>query len=219
MLSTSRGRLLLCSLALIAAGLGLCAVAGRRRERMQASGEAGASFQMLTKTAFSKGVAMAALSGVFSACFNIGFALTLEIAKVAERMGASPANSSFAIWALIMPAGFFPTLLYCVYQLKRNASFGLFRERARNWLYALVMGSLWILSVSLYGAGAIWIGTRGASVGWPVLMSVTVISANVLGFATGEWKGVHTLTRLHVYGGLAALLGAVYLAGLAGIRA
>jgi L-rhamnose-H+ transport protein len=219
LLFTLRGTLLVSSLVLIALGLGLFAVAGRDRERMQALGGSQARFLTPNRTAFGKSAAIAVVSGVFSACFNIGFALTTEIAKTAEKMGASPSISSFAIWALIMPAGFLPTLLYCLRALKRNGSFGLFREGAINWLYALVMGGAWILSVALYGAGAIWIGARGASIGWPVLMSVTVISANALGFAAGEWKGAPTRTRLNLSMGLAALLGAVYLAGLAGIGA
>lgn len=116
-----------------------------------------------------------------------------------------------------MPAGFVPTLAYCAHLLRRNRSFGLFRAGGRNWTYALLMGGMWMLSVGLYGAGANRIGNGGAAIGWPILMSVTVIASTALGFASGEWRGVRGGTRRYLSAGLAALVGAVCLASSAGL--
>ena len=85
-----------------------------------------------------------------------------------------------------------------------------------NWVYGAGMSVMWILSVKFYGMGANYIGRRGATIGWPILMSVTIGSASILGFMAGEWKGTPRSVRAGVYSGLAALLGAILLASSAG---
>jgi L-rhamnose-H+ transport protein len=215
MFGSIRGAVLLASLALILGALVLCAIAGRRREAMK---DAGAAYRTLTRTGFGKGLLIALLAGVLSACFNIGFAVTTSISAAAERFGAPKTMSTFSVWALIMGAGFVPSLVYCVYLIWRNGSLSRFRTDGRNFLHVLVMGGLWILGVALYGAGATYLGDRGATVGWPILMSVTILTANAIGLISGEWKGVGTDVRRCLYAGLALLLAAVVLAGVAGVQ-
>jgi L-rhamnose-H+ transport protein len=217
MLATARGGRLLGGLAAVVFGLILCAIAGRRREAAQ-NLSGGSGHQILTRTGFRRGLLMSVLSGVLSACFNIGFAFTAGISQAAERKGASGPDATFAIWAVIMGAGFIPSLLYCMLGFRRNASFGLFRLAPVNWLWAVVMGALWIFGVKLYGDGAVRIGALGATIGWPVLMSSTIITANAIGYASGEWNNTSTRIRLYLFAGLAALVAAVILAGSAGLQ-
>jgi L-rhamnose-H+ transport protein len=216
-LSTGRGLRLLASLIAIIFGLLLCGIAGRRREALDAQ-SGGPQYRILTRTAFRKGLLISLLAGVFSACFNIGFVLTAEISKAAVRHGADPLDATFSIWAIIMSAGFLPSLLYCLRLFRQNGSFSLFRTRPRNWAYAVAMGFLWIGGVKLYGSGAVRIGAAGALIGWPILMSFTIITANVLGFVSGEWEKTGRSTRVYLYAGLAVLVGAVILAGSAGTQ-
>jgi L-rhamnose-H+ transport protein len=211
--NTNRGWQLLASLALILAGLVFCALAGMKRDKL------GSSHQMLTGTGFGKGLTISLLAGILSACFNIGFALTADISRTAEQLGASKSMSAFAVWVLIMGAGFLPSLVYCLYLARRNRSFSLYRFAHRNWLIVFLMGLLWVLSVALYGIGATNIGPQGASIGWPILMSSTILTANGVGIWSGEWRGIGTavVTR-YLYVGLALLLAAVILAGLGGVH-
>jgi L-rhamnose-H+ transport protein len=215
MFETHRAAVLLASLALILGALILCAIAGRRREMMKG---AGAAYQTLTRTRFRKGLLLAVLAGLLSACFNIGFAVTRSISASAERFGAPRTMSTFSVWALIMNAGFLPSLAYCLYLIRRNGSLPKFRADRQNVLYVLIMGVLWILGVALYGAGATFLGDRGATVGWPILMSVTILTANGIGLLSGEWKGVGPDILRRLYAGLTLLLAAVVLAGMAGIQ-
>ena len=210
-----RETVLLASIALILGALIFCAIAGRRREAMK---DAGAAYQTLTRTGFGRGLLIAVLAGVLSACFNIGFAVTTSISAAAERFGAPKTMSTFSVWALIMGAGFIPSLVYCVYLIRRNKSLSRFKTDRKNVWYVLLMGVLWILGVALYGAGATFLGDRGATVGWPILMSVTILTANAIGLLSGEWKGVGDDIMRRLYAGLALLLGAVVLAGIAGVQ-
>jgi L-rhamnose-H+ transport protein len=215
LLATSRGIRLLASLVAILLGLVLCAIAGRRRETLDMQ-SGGPQYRILTRTAFRRGLLISLLAGVFSACFNIGFALMDQISESAIRLGSDPGNAAFSIWALIMAAGFLPNLGYCLWLFRQNGSASFFRETPRNWIYAVAMGLLWIAGVKFYGSGVIKIGAAGALIGWPILMALTIITANFLGFLTGEWKKTTWLTQVYVYAGLSVLIGAVILAGSAG---
>ena len=211
---TPRGSKLLASLALIVLGLSLCAIAGSKRDT---AGSDAPRFRILIRTHFKKGLLICLLSGVLSACFNIGFALTAEISKTAERLGASPTDATFAIWALILGAGFLPSAGYTFYLMKKNRSFKLFRTKHINWSYAFLMGVLWVVAVKLYGTGAVHIGESGATIGWPIVMGATIISANLFGILFAEWRGLDRTTMAFLYSGLAILLAAVLLAGSAGV--
>jgi hypothetical protein len=51
------------------------------------------------------------------------------------------------------------------------------------------MGTLWMLGfVSFYDSGTTRVGPLASSYGWPAMMSTMVLTANLLGLATGEWK-------------------------------
>ena len=53
---------------------------------------------------------------------------------------------------------------------------------------ALIMAVLWFSSTALYGIATQWLGDLGVVVGWPVFMSLIVITASILGILTGEWR-------------------------------
>jgi L-rhamnose-H+ transport protein len=211
--ASARGIRLLGSLLLILLGLFLCAIAGRRREQNQESRTE--SYRVLTQTRFHRGLAICLGSGVLSACFNIGFALTTDIQKAAQTAGATPGNASFSVWVLIMAAGAIPSLIYCVFLLLKKKSYRLFSAGGRNWIYGVLMALLWLLTLRLYGLGAHYVGDQGATIGWPVMTASAIIGANVLGILGGEWKGVSKDVRNRLYGGLGILIVAVALAGSA----
>jgi L-rhamnose-H+ transport protein len=57
-------------------------------------------------------------------------------------------------------------------------------------MFAPFMGLMWISCIVLYGMGAEKLGSLGPVIGWPVLVSTTVLGATMWGFVTGEWKGI-----------------------------
>ena len=50
------------------------------------------------------------------------------------------------------------------------------------------MAAFWFGSTSLYGIASGKLGSWGTILGWPLFMSLIVITASVLGIVTGEWK-------------------------------
>jgi L-rhamnose-H+ transport protein len=211
---SERGLRLLGSLLLIVLGLFLCSIAGRRREQNEERHTE--SYRVLTQTTFYRGIAICLGSGVLSACFNIGFALTKGIQEAAQTVGATPGNASFSVWVLIMAAGSVPSVIYCVIILSKKKSYRLFSTDGRNWLYGAAMALLWFLTLRLYGLGAHYVGDQGATIGWPVMTASAIIGANALGLIGGEWRAVPKAVRSYLYTGLGILILAVALAGSAG---
>ena len=67
-------------------------------------------------------------------------------------------------------------VLYCVWLLARRKNIGLLftASLAVNWLWTLLMGALWIGSFYLYGIGVTRMGAAGGTIGWPILVSVSI---------------------------------------------
>lgn len=53
---------------------------------------------------------------------------------------------------------------------------------------AFTMAVFWFGSTLLYGLSAVQLGAWGPILGWPLFMSLIVITASMLGMLTGEWK-------------------------------
>jgi L-rhamnose-H+ transport protein len=77
------------------------------------------------------------------------------------------------------------------------------------------MGLMWISCIVLYGVGANLMGSLGPVIGWPVLVSTSVLGASCWGFLTGEWKGIHGRPVHLQTGALVVLVAAMFVLGVA----
>jgi L-rhamnose-H+ transport protein len=173
---------------LVLAGVFVCAVAGRMREKTQDRGEK-------KRKSFGVGLAMALCSGLCAASMNFGVAFGEPILRSATAHGAAAQQVVNAVWLPLLLAGAMPNIAYCVYLLNRQRSWENFRsEKTPAYLaLAMLMAVLWFFSTALYGVATTQLGDLGVVVGWPVFMSLIVVTAGILGIFTGEWK--HSGTR------------------------
>jgi L-rhamnose-H+ transport protein len=211
-LLSKQGYLLMAGTALVICGLALLSVAGRRREQ-----EAQAQSTAAANGGFAVGLLICLLSGVFSAMLNFSFTFGKELQDRSASLGATASASANPIWSLALTAGFLANVAYCVYLLNKNRSWHLFSGPGTPvvyWVGAVLMGLLWFGGVAAYGIGAASLGALGGIVGWPVLMAMTVIAANVLGAVTGEWRGASRRSRRYWWAGVASLVVAVYVIAL-----
>lgn len=192
---------------LVLAGVSVCAVAGRMRERLQQS----RSVSENTKPSFARGLMLAIFSGLCAALMNFGVAFGGPLISAAAAAGAKPQSTTNAVWLPLMMAGALPNVIYCVRLLGRNRSFGNFRlSRARGyWVLALTMAVFWFGSTLLYGVASRKLGALGPVVGWPLFMSLVVITASLLGMLTGEWKNTGARPLAIQISGVAILVIAV----------
>ena len=216
-LSQPQGLMTLCSLALVLIGLALGAWGGKLRapSRKAAEGSGNAGFEV--QGSFGSGLAICIASGLLSASANLGFTFGAEYQRRAIEQGAAPTMAGNALWAPLTLPLFFCSAGYCVWLMKKNRTGRLLvlHGTRHYWPLAILMGFMWIGGFVVYAPGARLLGSLGTSVGWAVMMSTMVITANILGFITGEWKGASRKAFGLAIAGLAILILAIGVVGYA----
>ena len=216
-LTSPSGLVTLLGLAVTVAGVGLCGKAGMIRE----SAEGTAVEASRNRGKFLTGLMVCIASAIFNAMINLSFTAGAPIAEAAlphVQGGAAHFRATNAVWALSMTGAFIPNALYCGYLLvtrKTWRNFGL-RGTGHYWLLTLVMGVVWMSGYALYGASTALLGTMGTTVGWIIFFAMTVLTGNVMGFMTGEWKTApeRAVRLMHV--SILVLIAAIVIVGLGG---
>lgn len=211
-----RGILLLVGMPILFAGLVLFGWAGRRRAKEQGSAGRAPSAAAMS---FMAGLAICIFTGVFGSNINLGFAFSGPILQKAVEMGACPAASTYASWALVLGAGFIPNLLYCVLLLFRNGTWPLFLKAgwARETSLAIAMGLLWLSGMVGYGIGATLVGKYGTSLGYALFTAALILCSSFLGILTGEWEATSPGTRRVLTAAVVVILISVLLLNLGGL--
>ena len=75
------------------------------------------------------------------------------------------------------------------------------------------MGWLWFSSVAIYGRAAGLMGAMGGSGGWAVFIGMCVLTSNLWGIATGEWKDGRGIPLRTMCFGLGVMPAAIALIG------
>jgi L-rhamnose-H+ transport protein len=183
---TRQGLALMIGTILVVVGIVFCAVAGRRRE------QEAKTLAPMVQAGFFVGLVICVASGILSPMLNFAFVFGEELQRQTAASGVSASMSSNILWALTLTAGFVSNAGYAVYLLGRNHTWGVFPAGPKPigyWAGAGLMGVLLFGSFMAYGSGAIALGPLGGIVGWPLFMSMSLITSNAWGALTGEWKG------------------------------
>ncbi|MFN8006362.1 MAG: L-rhamnose/proton symporter RhaT [Terriglobia bacterium] len=216
-LTKPSGFVVLGGIAVMIAGLIVCALAGKKKELDQSSEALQKAEQAPSKATFSKGLLFCVAAGVLSALVNFGLIFGTQVTNQAIQQGASPANASNAVWALVFTANFLVNVGYCIFLLRRNGTGALFRESGTAWYWgaAAIMGIVWAGGIIVYGAGAFLLGHLGAYIGFPMMLIASILTGNVLGFLNGEWKETSRTSLRLMAGGVGLLIAAILLLGYA----
>ena len=161
---------------------------------------------------FGKGIAVALLAGLMSACFNIGlsFGEPLSWAQTPDIFKGLPAT------LLVTVGGFITNACYCFYQNGRNKTWGDYRRGdlwGHNLLFCALAGLLWysqFFGLSL-GKGFLSSSPVLITFSWCILMALNVVFSNVWGIILKEWKGVSKKTVAVLLLGLAILIVSTFL--------
>jgi len=213
-----QGRAIMLGTATAIAGMSLCGYAGVLRERSEPASP-GASRQMVGEARpFWAGLLICTGAGVISALFNVGYSLSQGIIAAAVRAGNTPFAGSNLIWFLVLGAGAIANLAYCGYLFRKNHSWPKYAQSQGAALFALaiLMGLLWGGSIFVYGGAAPRLGKLGPAIGWPLSLVVSLVTANLCGFLSGEWKLSSAGARRWMFSGLGVLLLAIGILGWSG---
>jgi L-rhamnose-H+ transport protein len=182
--------IILIGVAIMLVGVGVVALAGIKREKMQAA--SGTNIEgVKSGSDFRKGIVIVITSGVLSSGINIGFANAAPVVQSAETFGAHPFAAVFAAWIVVLWGGITFSLLYCVVTLTKNKTWNTFTlpKSGNAYKWGVLSALLWFGSLGIYGIGAAKMGELGAVLGWPTLVGLSLIFSNYWAIRSGEWKG------------------------------
>lgn len=201
---TGQGRALMTGTLIVIAGIFLCARAARLRELVGVAPGSPAP-----KSSFAATLLICVLAGVFSPMLNFTFVFGEELQRKALEFGAAPSMASNAIWPLALTAGTLANAGYALLLLKRNRTWSHLRGPAGHWVWGVLMGVLCYASFLVYGHGATALGTLGGIVGWPLFMSMALITSNTLGALSGEWRNAPRAAWVYSLAGMGLLILAI----------
>ena len=163
--------------------------------------------------ALTKGLAVALLAGVMSACFNLGLEAGSPISELVRSHGANELFVLNPVILLVTTGGFLTNAIYCIYQNGRNhtgkeyfsVSAGVLWN---NVLFCALAGVLWYSQFFGLGMGKSYFSDSPVMLAfsWSILMSLNVIFSNVWGILLKEWKGVDRRTIVVLITGMCILI-------------
>ncbi|MGC4104373.1 L-rhamnose/proton symporter RhaT [Ferruginibacter sp.] len=169
-----------------------------------------------------KGLILAIISGVLSACFSFGIEAGNSMGATANEIwkAAHPGEGEFlfrnnVIFVVILWGGLTTNLIWCLILNARNKSFGDYTNGKspllKNYLLCALGGTTWFLQFFFYGMGESKLGNGASS--WILHMSFIILVANMWGIALKEWKGVTQKTRTTIIAGILTIILSVLIVG------
>jgi len=203
-LMTHKGLTVLLGVGLMLAGTALCGVSSNRRDR----GKNGSALPARKGSGFGRGLVLCVLAGALSPLMNVALAYGAPMIQRAAEVGIPPAGRTNVVWPLVLTATLVPYLVYCIYLCRKNRSWQLYTApgTVHYWVLGAVMGILWTGSVILYGYSSTRLGYLGPVLGWPLFMSVMIVTSHLWGIVTGEWKGTAAATLGAMLAGVLLLM-------------
>jgi L-rhamnose-H+ transport protein len=216
LLGTASGRITVGGVALCLVGIGVAGRAGMMKEGDVTDEEKTA---VVEEYDLRKGVGVAVVAGVLSACFAFGLAAGRPIAEAAIAAGADPLWQNNAVLIAVLAGGLTTNGLACLWMGWRNRTFGDFGDDdvrlARNYGLAALAGLTWYLQFFFYGMGTTFLGEAYEFASWSIHMAFIILFSNAIGVGQGEWRGAAPRTMRTLGLGLFVLLASVVLIGLA----
>lgn len=204
------GLILLIGVSIAIAGIAIIGYAGALKSRNMSDEE---KKKAVKDFALKKGLLIALLAGVMSACFNLGLQAGDPIKAKALELGASSLLALNPVILLVTIGGFITNASYCLFQNYRNKSFKDYTSiSGANWvnnlLFCALAGLLWYSQFFGLGIGQSFFepGSVMMAFSWSILMSLNVLFSNVWGIILKEWKGVGQKTITVLITGLVVLI-------------
>jgi L-rhamnose-H+ transport protein len=218
---TSWGQMVMLGLLLCVVGIVICGKAGGMKDKDLGStgvDAAGSEFKL------TKGLILAVISGVLSACFSFGIEAGTSMGITANELwkAANPSETgeflyrNNVIFVVILWGGLTTNFIWCMILNARNKSFGDYTNKRtpliKNYLLCALGGTMWFLQFFFYGMGESKMGNGASS--WILHMSFIILVANMWGIVLKEWKGVTKKTTTTIVIGIAVIIASVIIVGI-----
>jgi hypothetical protein len=102
-----------------------------------------------------------------------------------------------------------PNVLYPAILMTRRKSWGVLAAHPGEIGLSVVYGILFFAPSALLGQGMLLLGALGASLGWGLVQGTLILGGQILGFLTGEWRGIGGTPRKQIYAAILLLIAAM----------
>ncbi|MBI4325724.1 MAG: hypothetical protein HY674_10730 [Chloroflexi bacterium] len=202
-LASAEGLTVLSGVGVMLLAVVLAGLAGSGREQAQQKTDARSG-------TFLGALLMAMIAGVFSSGMGLSFVYGQgPITDAMRKEGAGEIPAMFAVWAVGLLGGSLVSVLYPVWLMTRNRSWGVLGQSRKELLLAVVIGINLSVSAVLMGSGMRMLGALGGSVGLGIQSASWMLGGQGVGFISGEWRGVRGKPRRQMYLAIVCLLVAV----------
>ncbi|MGC1240559.1 MAG: L-rhamnose/proton symporter RhaT [Chryseosolibacter sp.] len=212
MMSTEGGRMVLLGVLVCLLGIAICGRAGVMKEKDLPEEEKRKS---IAEFSLVKGLIVATISGILSACFNFGIEAGKPMAEAAVAHGYNPLFQNNVTYVVLLWGGLTTNFIWCIILNAKNKTFRDYTDMntplARNYLFSAIAGTTWFLQFFFYGMGESKLGNGASS--WILHMAFIILVSNMWGFFLKEWKGVKPATRTTITVGILTILASVILVG------
>jgi L-rhamnose-H+ transport protein len=216
-LNYTPGRIILGGLVVCLAGIVIAGMAGMGKERELPDEEKKSSIKEFS---FKKGVWVATVCGIMSACMSYGFAAGGPIADIAVQNGAPEIWKNLPVLIVVLAGGFTTNVIWCLALNLRNHTVGDYVKTQHvsstgegtarvpvllNYIFSAIGGTLWYMQFFFYSMGTTKMGKYHFS-SWTLHMASIMIFGTLVGVLLSEWKGVSQRTHNLMKVGLAVLV-------------
>lgn len=213
------GQFILLGILVCVIGIVICGKAGIMKEKELSTEQKEAGNREFD---IGKGLTVAIISGVLSACFNFGLEAGSPMATTANDLwtAQNPGSGEFlfrnnVVYVVLLWGGLTTNLIWCIILNARNKTFGDYTNSKtpllRNYLFAALAGTTWFLQFFFYGMGESRLGNGASS--WILHMAFIILIANSWGLLLNEWKGVSKKTRSTIIAGIFTIIASVLIVG------
>ncbi|MDR1373088.1 MAG: L-rhamnose/proton symporter RhaT [Dysgonamonadaceae bacterium] len=207
------GLILLLGVAIAIAGIAVIGYAGALKSANMSEEE---KRKAIADFALKKGLIIAILAGVMSACFALGLDAGAAIKETLILRGVDALFAGLPTVLLVTIGGFITNASFCIQQNINNKTYkdyksvsgGIF---ANNLLFCALAGLLWYSQFFGLELGKSFLTDSSVllSFSWCILMSLNVLFSNVWGIILKEWKGAGQKTIIVLIIGLLILISSI----------
>ncbi len=212
MMQSTGGVLVLMGVLVCLIGIFICGRAGVMKEKELSADQKKESIKEFN---LGKGLTVAIISGILSACFNFGIEAGKPMALVAIENGSNPLFQNNVIFVVILWGGLTTNLIWCMILNARNKTFGDYTNPntpiLSNIIFSALAGTTWFLQFFFYGMGESKLGNGASS--WILHMAFIILVSSMWGITFKEWKGVSKKTFSTILMGIFVIILSVILVG------
>ncbi|MBK5719603.1 L-rhamnose/proton symporter RhaT [Dysgonomonas sp. Marseille-P4677] len=213
------GVMLLIGVCITLAGIAIIGYAGSLRSKNMSDEEKKAAVKDF---ALTKGLLVALLAGIMSACFALGLEAGIPIKEAALSKGVEPLFAGLPVIFLVTLGGFMTNATYCIQQNIKNKTGKEYLSVPKkilinNILFCALAGVLWYSQFFGLEMGKSFLTESPIllAFSWSILMSLNVLFSNVWGIILKEWKGVNKSTITVLIVGLIVLISSIIVVAMA----